>query len=490
VAALALLGVVGFGGLYAYRASRVIAPYAAKQICSGVFISGLPAERVVAVELHRVRWALRYEIDREARTVTTRIGPFAEARAVYRPGLGATLVVGRSEADLRAEEVLAPAPRSAAAMAALAARPWPDGDGGATLDPAAAGLDAKRLADAVDLAFHEPDAASPTMHTRAFLVVFRGRIVAERYAEGIRADMPLIGWSMTKSVTGALVGILVGQGRTRVEDPIALPAWSGSGDRRATIPLDAFLRMASGLEFEEQYFLPWGDPVQMLFRNASTADYAAAKPLEHDPDQVCSYASGTTNLICRAIERVFAEDRAAYWRFPREALFDRIGMRSAVMEPDPAGTFVGSSFCYATPRDWARFGLLYLWDGVWKGGGEGAAAAGAPARILPEGWVAYSRKPHPKAKQGRYGVHFWLNAGTPGNPADRTFPKLPTDVYFARGFHEQMLAIFPSHDLVVVRQGVTEWPAEWPLERVLEGVLEALPRAEPTAAAGSRREGA
>lgn len=246
------------------------------------------------------------------------------------------------------------------------------------------GVDKVKLAEAMDKAFSEPDPKKPR-RTRAVVVVYDGRIIAERYAPGFSQSTPLLGWSMTKSVTNALIGILVGQGRLLIQEPAPVPEWSGADDPRGAITLDQLLRMSSGLKFIEEYTKN-SDATCMLFGTHDTAAYAASQPLETEPDSKWSYSSGTANILSRLVRHTIGGTSADYFAFPRRALFNRIGMRSAIMEPDASGTFVGSSFMYATVRDWARFGLLYLQDGVWEG-----------TQILPEGWVDYSRRPTPKA---------------------------------------------------------------------------------------------
>jgi CubicO group peptidase (beta-lactamase class C family) len=198
--------------------------------------------------------------------------------------------------------------------------------------------------------------------------------------------------------------------------------------------------MTSGLDFVERNGA-WGDSAPMLFRSRSAAGYAARSLLAHPPGTFWSYSSGTSNLLA-GILRESLPAGADYHRFPREALFDRIGMRSAVLETDAAGDFVGSSFSYATARDWARFGLLHAQDGVWKG-----------EQLLPEGWVAFVRRPTPPSPRGAYGAHWWLNAGAPGAPSDRPYPSLPPDLFYASGYEGQFVVIFPSQDLIVVRLG-------------------------------------
>ena len=293
------------------------------------------------------------------------------------------------------------------------------------------------------------------------IVLHGGRPVAERYAAGFDARTPLIGWSMTKSVIATLIGIQVMHGHLDPESPAPVPEWSD--DERAAITLDHLLRMTSGLGFKERNGA-FGDSAAMLFRSRSAADYAAHSALAHLPGSFWSYSSGTSNLLSAILRSSLDGDLRAYHRFPRQALFDRIGMRSAVLETDAAGDFVGSSFSYATARDWARFGLLYARDGVWQG-----------ERLLPEGWVARARRPTPPAPRGSYGAHWWLNAGAPGDPRDRPYPSLPTDLFYASGYEGQSVVVLPSHALVVVRLGQSVPEQAFDLEAFLHAVLAAFP---------------
>jgi CubicO group peptidase (beta-lactamase class C family) len=320
------------------------------------------------------------------------------------------------------------------------------------------GVDAQKLADALDEAFSEPD---PKQHrgTRAVIVVYDGRIIAERYASGFTQEMPLIGWSMTKSVTNALVGILVGQGKLSIEEPASVPEWSKPDDPRRAITLDQLLRMSSGLDWSEGLT----DLTAMLFGSACSdvAAYAANKPLAKEPDSIWYYSSGTANIIARIIRDAVGGTQADYFAFPRRALFDKIGMRSAVMEPDASGTFVGSSFMYATARDWARFGLLYLNDGLWEG-----------ERILPEGWATYSSTPTPSAPRNEYGALFWTIGQTRGE-ADAA--RIPADAYSALGYEAQNVTIIPSRNLVMVRLGLSQPEDAWNLESFIVNLLKAIP---------------
>jgi CubicO group peptidase (beta-lactamase class C family) len=323
-------------------------------------------------------------------------------------------------------------------------------------------IDTEKLKNVTEQAFTEPDPAKPR-RTRAVIVVYDGRIVAERYAAGFTQETAQLGWSMTKSVTNALVGILVKEGKLRLHAPAPVPEWRSPGDPRAAITLDELLRMSSGLQFKENYENPRSDAVRMLLAEPDTGAYAAEKPLEVPPDSRWSYSSGTANIISRIVRQSVGGSLSDFTAFAHRALFDKVGMASAVIEPDPSGTFVGSSFMYATPRDWARFGLLYLNDGVWKN-----------EQILPEGWVKYSTRPTPKAPKGEYGAHFWLNAGRPGQREDRWMPKVPPDMYSLRGFEGQYVSIIPSKKLVIVRFGLSVGEKAWDQEQFIADIIDAL----------------
>jgi hypothetical protein len=455
-AALAVAG-AAFGIDRARRALGVAAGYAAKQVASGVFVSGRTPASLLAEELGPVtplerRFAslLDVEVDAAARAVRVSAAGVVRRSAVCREGLGCSLALGVTAADLHAQGRRAGPLRNPPAEAA----PWPGGVGG--LAPAA--LDPGRLERAVAAAFA---AGGPGAGPRALVVVHRGQLVAERYAPGYGPETPLPGWSMSKSVTAMLVGILVGRGTLQLEDPVGLPEWEA--DPRRRIRLIDLLQMSSGLDFDERYDGALTDPSEMLFASHDAAGFATRRPLRAEPGSRWSYSSGSTNVLCLLMRRAFGDDEA-YWHFPREALFDRIGAHSAVLETDPSGTFVGSSFLYASARDWARLGLLLLHDGVWRG-----------ERVLPGGWAVWLRQPAPAAPRGRYGAHLWLNAGSGPDGADRPFPELPRDLFYFSGFHGQRVLVLPSHELVVVRLGLTKDESVWSEADILRPLLEVIP---------------
>lgn len=450
VFAVLFFGALGF-------VNRKIAPtgtgYYAKIMCSAVFVTGLEPERVEREEL-RPYWYVQAEVDHSAATVTARLFGMAPRTAVYREGLGCTLAIDVSIEELHAQTpAFEPRPQ-------LADQPWPVGD--VVTQAVPPGVDMSLLGQAVEHAFAEPDPERPLL-TRALLVVYRDQLIAERYADGISADTPLAGWSMTKSVNAALIGILEGQGKLDIHAPAPVPAWQA--DERAQITVDQLLRMSSGLEFGEVYG-PLSDATAMLFERYSSADVALAKPLAVAPDTVWSYSSGTSNILAWIVRETVERDGGwpAYASFPRRVLFDPIGMTTAVMEPDPSGTFVASSFMLASARDWARFGLLHLHDGVWQG-----------QRILPEGWVAYVSTATPAAPIGEYGAQWWTNAGAPGDASERRFPSAPTDTFQASGFQGQAVIVIPSRELVIVRMGMSHDRELLDLDGVIARVLAALP---------------
>jgi CubicO group peptidase (beta-lactamase class C family) len=446
----------GYGVYYIDTAIPIGNSYASMYVCSQVFLNGRDPAYVFEKEVkptNALFALIGVEVDRAGKTVTGKgLGFRKPLTAVYRDGLGCTLAVGATADELKKQtEGMLPLRKPDLAS------PWP---GGEKVVPAVpANVDGKKIAAAMDTVFTEPKDGPPN-NTQAVVVVYNGAIIAERYGQGFTPSMHIPGWSMTKSVTNALTGILVRQGKLDIRKPAPVAAWRKPGDPRGKITLDQLLRMSSGLDFLEVYG-PHADMTDML-NETSMADFAAGKKLRAEPDREWYYSSGTSNIVARIIRDSSGGTLAGVYNFARRELFDRLAMRSALIEPDASGSFVGSSYMLATPRDWARAGLLFLNDGVWNG-----------ERILPEGWVKYSTTPTPLAPKGEYGAHFWLNAGAKANPANRTYPSLPTDLYWMSGYNGQIVAIFPSKKLVVVRMGVTH-DEEWGEEQFLKNVYESI----------------
>jgi CubicO group peptidase (beta-lactamase class C family) len=448
VLAIAAIAALGYGGYYLWQLAAIATGHAAKTLCSGVFVSGLDPQTVVTAELSpELHPAFRFvetRLDRAGQAARAALLGLREREARYRAGLGCALTYPDAPVPGQAPASVRPA--------APATGEWPDGER-VTAEPGPA------WRAALDRAFAEPD-GTPARRTRAVVIVHRGHIVAERYAAGVTSHTPLLGWSMTKSVMNALVGVLVQQGRLALDEPAPVPEWQAPGDARARITVGQLLHMSSGLAFEERYRSPLGDVTRMLLATPNMAAFVALKPLQFEPGAHYAYASGTTNLLARVLRETLGEAR--YPDFPRRALFAPLGMRSAVLETDASGTFVGSSYMYASARDWARFGLLYLHDGVWNG-----------KRLLPAGWVAYSRTPAPADPQARFGAHFWVKLPKEyaGPDPART---LPADSFHAVGHEGQFVTVIPAHDLVIVRLGLTRVAGAWDHTDFVERVLAAL----------------
>lgn len=439
-------------------AAEIALGSAVKRLCSSVLVGGRTVDHVMANELNNVALSeaeFSFDDDIVSGAIPVNGGTMTVS-ALYRDQIGCTLLKDVSPISLRAQfdSALYP-PRPD-----VADEPWPIGNQ-VTLPDEVPGFDMQAVHAAVDQAFEdiEPD---QNIDTRAVLVIHNGQIIAEQYAEPFTADMPQLGWSMTKTVTAALTGILAADGLLHVDAGANVPEWRNDGDQRRSITLEHLLHMTSGMQYSEVYTAgSMSDVILMLYTTGDTAAFTIDKPLVHEPGSTFYYNSGTSNIIAR-IQRQLFNNFQDYFNFPQERLFGRIGMNSAVIEPDASGTFVGSSYMYATPRDWAKFGLLYLQDGMWNG-----------ERILPEGWVEYSVTPAPAAERGQYGVQMWLNAGAPDDPENRALPNLPANMYYLSGFEGQNILMFPDQDLIVMRMGVTT-SGPRPVWTLAESVLAAM----------------
>jgi CubicO group peptidase (beta-lactamase class C family) len=435
----------------------------AKLACSAVFVAGRDEEAVWNQDFVRrsspgdSMGLARLTFDHGEKSVTSTLVGFGYGKAIYRKGIGCTAIVGKSEAEVRAQgegvdSTLPPADPNLL---------WPEGE--ATLAAQLPeGVDGAQLAAALDKAFSEPEPERPR-GTRGVVVVYQGRIVAERYAPGFTKDTGHLSQSMAKSVLNALAGILVGEGKLSLYDPAPVREWADPSDPRHAITLDNLLRMASGLKFDENYTSPTSD-TNMQYTTGDFASFTAAMPLQSKPGETFNYSTGTSNIIGRIVREAAGPTFSDGFAFPRRALFDPIGMRTATLEVDAAGSLQGGSFLYASTRDYARVGLLFMRDGVWNG-----------RRILPEGWVKYTVKPTPGARTNKgYGAHFWLNTGT--NPNVHRWPNVPADAFIMSGILGQNVVSMPSRDLIVVRVGLTEFD-NWDVSVLVDDVLKALPPA-------------
>jgi len=431
------------------KAIRVATGLTAETLCTDTFVSGLDPATVFDQAIRArpgvgaLAKHLSYKIDREHRTVSAAYFGYFASRAVYRAGEGCLVLPGA--------ETVSPV---AAVQTMAAPQRLSDIAGPAMVAPANPGLKA-----ALDHVFTDPPAGPPRW-LRAVVVLKDGRVVAERYAPGIGVDTPLIGYSASKSVMGALVGILVRQGRLDIHAPAPVAAWSAPGDPRHDITVDNLLRMTSGLDIAQTG--SGFDPAsRMLFTERDMAGYAEARRLARPIGSRWDYSDASTLIVSRIVRDAAGGDVQA---FARHALFDPLGMKTAILTTDATGTPVGSTGVLASARDWARLGELYARDGVIGG-----------QRLLPEGWVRYSAT---STLGSSYGAGFWTNDGPDPNAKGRIRGGMPCDMLFASGVLGQRVYVIPSADVVIVRLGITQkWP-DFDIAgdiRLVREVMQALP---------------
>lgn len=414
----------------------------AQVACASIFVAGRGEADVLRDDVQGFApftKEVALAVDRKARTVTASAPGAATRTALYRPVVGCTLLTGDvSTAVLDAQAVGIKPTRG------NAAKPWPLGDAPVRkLEAAAeAKLDRAALDKAVSAAFDEQNKGGYP-DTRAIVVVQGGAIVAERYAPGFDRNTELLGWSASKSIMGTLVGLLVDDGVLKLDEPAPVPEWRSEGDPRSKITLRQLLTMSSGLAFSESY-VPGNDSIKMLFEAGDMGAMAAAKPLSHEPGTNWSYSSGTTNILSRIVFDATGGTLEGMTRFAQKRLFEPTGMTSALIEPDESGVQVGSSYAYATARDWARYGLLHLNKGKVAG-----------KQLLSREWFDFAVAPTKAAPRPVYGAQLWLNHAEPEGERRKLYPDLPADTVMARGHSFQIVAAIPSQDAVIVRLGWT-----------------------------------
>lgn len=404
-----------------YPKLDLISGFASKSVASAHFIDNRPLNLIEKTDndIPLVKKASN-RIDDKNLWATSSVFGLKERKAIYRKGLGCTLI--DDTFDVNAPYLV---PHRAKTKPLL----FPKGN--VKKDTVFANIDYKKLQTALNNAFDAK--GKSTKKTRSVLVVYNDHIIAEKYAEGFNENSKILGWSMTKSLTATLYGILQYQNKINITNPVNLAEWQK--DERKNITYNDLLHMNSGLEWEEDY-TKISDVTQMLFLAKNMGQVQAEKPSVGKPNQTWNYSSGTTNLLSLLLRKQF-KTHQEYLDFWYSALLDKIGMNSALVEVDMAGNYVGSSYGWATTRDWAKFGLLYLHKGNWFG-----------EQIFSPEWATYVATPTPTSGN-RYGAHFWLNAG-------RKFPNVPKEMYYCSGYQGQMVAIFPNHNLVIVRMGTSE----------------------------------
>ncbi|MGX5800991.1 serine hydrolase domain-containing protein [Bradyrhizobium sp. Arg314] len=425
---------------------RVGSGYSAKIVCSNVFIAGRDANEVLAVDVqapgHPLLRLMKVSVDKERGLVSAGLlWVFGKSVAVERDGVGCASVPDGDTGKARQTSL-----RAAASTPAQPDAFWPDGER----------VDASQNPEVAKIV---EDAAMAGSGMRAIVVVKNGRVVAERYGEGFSAKTPLLGWSMTKTVNAAIVGTLVKDGKMAVDNKGLFARWKADG--RGAISLADMMAMSSGLEFNEDYG-DVADVTRMLYLEPDMAGFAEAKPLTGEVGKAFSYSSGTAVMLSRLWQDAVG-DKAKALTLPRTALFEPLGMRSAVLETDEHGTFVGSSYLYATAHDWARFGQFLLQGGVWNGN-----------QVLPAGFVDWMRQPAPASKVYGKGQLWIEGPGDEENPGAGVAAGLPKDTYWMEGHDGQTVAIVPSEQLVVVRLGLTPAKLNYRPQTMVGALVKAL----------------
>ena len=418
----------------------ILTGHAAKNLASAVFISGRDADSVRAYDISFSPVNLAsIDVDYEDSSVIAKL-LWAESKAVYRKDAGVALLREGSEEELLSKKYNIPKVEVYSADMA-----WPMGE--VVKDSIPANVDVKELNSIADSLIGGEYGGNPF----TFMVLHKGQPVMEKYKPGFNAQTRLLSWSMAKSVVNAMVGILVGDGKMDIYSKSILEEWKD--DARAEITMNDILQMQSGLEWNENYGNE-SDVNIMLHVKKDIPGFVIAKSPVAKPGKEWVYSSGSTNIASEIIRRSQNSD-STYYDLAYNRLLAKIGVRNPVFETDLNGVLVGSSYLYMTTRDFARFGLLYLQDGIFNN-----------ERILPEGWVDYSRTPASASKKG-YGSCFWLNQGG-------EYPDVPADMYSCNGHNGQNIFIIPSKDIVVVMTGFS--PKSNPVDKnqLLKDILSTI----------------
>lgn len=402
-----------------YPMTPILAGYAARMTCTCHFVQGRSIESVRSEELNfSLLPFVDSHVDETKRSVTSTFFGISEKVAVYRDKLGCILMKGKDDHNV-----------SLRLPTIIDTFNWQFSDR----------LSLKDIASLDTLCFDQTD--DFIKKTRACLIIQGDSILYEKYADGYDKDTPQLGWSMTKSVTGTLANILIQDGKLSLNDTLLFDTWI---DQRASITLEHLLHMTSGIDWEEDYSKVCS-ATKMLFDSEDMVAFTSTLGLEAAPGEKYEYSSGTSNLLAGLIKQKFRTSEE-YLSFPHERLFRPLGMASAFIETDESGNYIGSSYMYASTRDWAKYGLLYLNQGNWEGN-----------QLLDSSIVDYTFD-HDPVSNGSYGTQFWHNAPKanvkPGEPKS-DLPNSPSDMIYADGFQGQRVYIIPSKDVVIVRLGLS-----------------------------------
>jgi len=437
-----LIAVIAGGAIYLSTLLPIITGYAAKNLCSAVFVSERVPADVEALDLNFsfIKFT-KNKVDFEDKSVRSRF-LWGRSKAIFREGFGVTLLRDVREKEL--EQIVFPSLKEPGYRQDTIA--WPMGD--LVPDTVETGINTTTLKE---ITGHIITENSYGGNAFAFIVLHKGMPVAEAYKPGFDRDTRFLSWSMAKSFTNALVGILVKQGKMDISKPVGIEEWEG--DERSKITLNDLMQMQSGLEWNEDYGSR-SDVNVMLHCEGDMGRYAFEQKAEFTAGTHWYYSSGTTNIISYLIRKEFETD-SAYYAFAYSQLFNRTGIDDAVFEVDAEGRFVGSSYLYATARDYARFALLFQNDGIYNG-----------ERILPEGWVEYTTTPAAHSN-GEYGALFWLNEC-------KKLPSVPQNMYMCVGHDGQRIYLLPDQEIIVVILGYSPRSNDMDYDRLLKDIIGAL----------------
>ncbi|MEM6415457.1 MAG: serine hydrolase [Pseudomonadota bacterium] len=446
IVALAVIGalfVISIGASRFNKLASIGSGLKTLEVCNETFLAGRKLDHILEndfVQFPDPIKLVKVKIDRLHKEVTGGVGPFGRTKSVYQAGYGCTIVRGP----------IADVPP----LDPVAGVDWP------VASPAEHGFNQTELNDALDRIFEDP-----LPPHRAIVIVKNGKLIAERYAPGFDRNMPMLSYSMAKTVSQMMVGVAIKDKYFALDDRPLIKEWSGLDDPRREITWRHLLQMQSGLDFVENTSdRPDKDVNVLLWNSHSTAQYAIEKPLIHPPGTEWYYSTGTSAILQRGLRIALEKKGVDYYSYARDKIFEPLGVSSAVHNVNSAGEFIGGAYIYATARDWAKLGQLFLQGGVWNG-----------KKILPEGWSEFVSTPA-SASGKQYGAQMWLNYPYEGTDR-KALQSLPETVYSFAGFQGQLVLVCPTLDMIIVHLGRTPRTDELgPINAALDLIMPTLRR--------------
>ena len=433
-----LLAIFLSGFYYLFVRSPVISGYTAKCVCTQYFENGRPLDDIASDDFDLLLLSIaRLSIDDKEKSITSSVLGMRSRTAIYKQGLGCQLLQGKDDHHIKLFDTID--------IVLNDTIDFPYGNRIPSTIPS--NVNSVKLAAVAKKAF-DKGKEMIKLKTRSLLIVYKDTIILDVNQDGFTYDTPQLGWSMTKSWMNTLVGMKVLDGQMDITNDQLFDHWT---DDRSKITLHHLLTMTSGIDWQEDYS-NISDATEMLYMSEDIVSAANDNPIKYPPGSHWYYSSGTSNMISGLLRAEFdtIED---YLDYPYTAMFNKLGMSQSFMEIDESGNYIGSSYGYGSTKDWARFGLLYLHDGIWNG-----------ERVLPHGWVDYSTT-EVVSSDGKYGAHFWLNK------RGVAFSDAPFDTYSANGYNGQKTIIIPSKDLVIVRLGLN---SDFDFNGLIQSVINAI----------------